>query len=246
MTTVAKKSIDKIMVKINLETNPLFKEEMANLGFKKIKGEFVSRNNDATNLIVWGYATKGEKHVRYYFCSCMVEYPAVLEIAEKLDVMVHPIGTNIGYVMPKNRFTEWEIRESYSEKKLISVMNDIIKSIEKYAMPYFERISTIDGFIKTIEQGKGRGVNYDDKLPPILYRLLGNEEKAQKYIEQTLKKLSAYEEPQSLFEVKETKDYCQVTFQSAGNRNLEIYEDFAQKFNSSKDVFTHRIGGLVF
>lgn len=234
------------MVKINLETNPLFKEKMANLGFKKIKGEFVSRNNDATDLIVWGHATWGEKHVRYYSCSCMVEYPVVLDIAEKLDVIVHPIGTNIGYIMPKNRYAEWEIRESYSEKDLVRRINDIVNSIAKYAMPYFEKISTIDGFIKTMEQGKSRGLNYDEKLPPIIYRLLGNEEKAQEYIEQTLNKLSEYEEPQSLFELKEKKDYCQVSFQSAGNRNLEIYEDFTRKFNISKDVFIKRIGGLVF
>ena len=107
-------------------------------------------------------------------------------------------------------------------------------------MPYFERISTIDGFIITMELAESRGLNYDKKLPPIIYRLLGNEEKAQEYIEHTLNKLSEYEEPQSLFEFKETKDYCQVSFQSAGNRNLEIYEDFVRKFNASKNVFPIR------
>ncbi len=232
------------MVKNNLETNAYFKTEMSLLGFKKKKNEFVKEYKDALHEIVWGHATHGEKHTRYYSCSCMVEYPIVSDIADKLDVIVYPIGTHIGYIMPKNRYVEWEIRESFDEKALMKVMNDIVKSIAKYAVPFMEKISTINDFIEAVEHGLIR--DYDKKMPPIIYRLLGKEEKAQDYIKHTLNKLSEYKEPQSLFEYKETKDYCQITYVSPGNKNLEIYQNFARKFNESKDVFLDRAVDINF
>ena len=106
------------MVNINLETNPYFKDEMKNIGFKKAKNEFVKAYKDALQMIVWGHATHGEKQTRYYSCSCMIEYPVVSEIAEQFYVIVHPIGTHMGIIMQKKGFVEWELKPSFSENKI--------------------------------------------------------------------------------------------------------------------------------
>jgi hypothetical protein len=220
------------MAIINLETNPYFKEEMASLGFKKTKNEFIKSHKEALQEIVWGHATHGEKQTRYYSFTCMVKYPAVLEISKQINVIVHPVGTSLGTIMPIGRFVEWELRNSSSEKEIQKVISSIIKNITEYAMPYMDKLSTMSSFIEYIEKGNTVNFSYDKKMPPIIYRLLGHEDKAQKYIENTLKELTGYQRSNNLVEYKITQEYKQVTTLSSGNRGLNSYKEFVYKFNS--------------
>ena len=203
----------------------------------KKKGVFLCEYFQAVQELSFCHSTKGEKATRYYSGHVSFTYPLLERIANNMDVITNPAGTQIGYLMPKHYYAEWRLSDSDSERIKNSVITDIVKSIKKYVIPYVRQFPTLKSFVEGESNGLLSRVYYDKKWPPIIYRLLGEEEKAQDYIELTLKKLAEYKEPKNPFEYKEKNDGFQVTFHSPGNRNLEIYQDFARKFNESKDVF---------
>ena len=56
------------MAKINLETEPRFKEMLKQLGFKKSRGVFGRNEKESIMELRFGHGTYGQKFVRYYDC----------------------------------------------------------------------------------------------------------------------------------------------------------------------------------
>ena len=88
------------MPKINLETEPRFKEAMKSLGFKKTSRFFVRHVDDVTQTIMFGHSTMGEKHVRYYSLTYGIEFDYIVRSAGEMGVFVYALGGLIDYIMP--------------------------------------------------------------------------------------------------------------------------------------------------
>ena len=72
---------------INLETEPRFKEMMKCLGFKKTSRSFIKSSKDIILEMMFGYATKGEKHVRYYSGSYFDNVSICIIITYRLNLI---------------------------------------------------------------------------------------------------------------------------------------------------------------
>lgn len=104
------------MAKINLDTEPRFKNLMQQHGFKKKKWEFVRCEEEAIFGLSFGHATNGEKHVRYYSCLYSVNYPKIQEVAQSMGEHVYGHYGQIGYIMPEKRFIEWRLADSDTDE----------------------------------------------------------------------------------------------------------------------------------
>ena len=75
-----------------MDTEPRFKALMKELGFKKKGYFFVREFEESLQTLDFGYATNGEKYVRYYCSSYGVNYPKIMEAARKMDLYVYGMG----------------------------------------------------------------------------------------------------------------------------------------------------------
>ncbi len=219
------------MPKINLETEPRFKEAMKSLGFKKTSREFVKPYKDALQCISIGYATNGEHHVRYYSPMCSLCYPLIESVAMEAGIITYPMGCPIGYVMPqKTGLVEWRLEDSATDYDYLHVATDIVNAIRDYAVPFLEAYSTLKDFIKGIEEGTVNREFYDKKAVPIAYYLIGERQKAFDYIAETLEAYKRQAAPMPFHEHIITEEYEKDVYNCNQDGNLRVYQDFADKF----------------
>ena len=224
------------MAKINLDTEPRFKALMKELGFKKNGYFFVRDYKESIQGLGFGHSTHGEKHVRYYDLSYGVDYPLIEEFANKIGEDVFGYGCHAGYLMPQNTYVEWRLAETDSDEYYLNLINQIVSEVRMYVIPHMESISTIRDFIDAVENGILRYGLYDNKYVPIAYLLLGEKDKAMKYIDNHLDKLSHDDTIGSPPEFLVEKDYLQEVYYPQENRDLIIYQEFAEKFKNVLQV----------
>ena len=140
-----------------LQKNPVFKEAMKELGFKKnARDEFYRFSGEAKQWIGFGRCHHGEPGVTYYNGSFMWKYPAVSEIVDSIfkvtnEFVIDPvIGNHIGYAMPQNTFVEWRIARDSSEEYLTQLIDTIIDAIKKYALPIMDKYVCLSTFIDDV------------------------------------------------------------------------------------------------
>lgn len=176
------------MKKINLETDPRFKEMMTNIGFKKSSHSFIRKYKDMTLEMMFGYATNGEKHVRYYSGSYFIRYPQIETFANKLGFTTFPLGGLMGYLMPqKSGLVEWRLAESDTESYYLDMLEEIKNAITGYLLPFAEKNLTIIDFVYGAEMGYFRNGQYDYRAVAIAYYLLGESDNCLSYMNNILK-----------------------------------------------------------
>ena len=163
------------MIHFNLDTDKELKRRLALLGFKK-KGHFFERvYNDTKQSLGFGHSTYGLKDTRFYSLSFYIECIPIIELKKKLDVSVSPIGNNIGYLMPENSYKEWMLRKSDSEEYMSELIESILESIEKYALPYMNSLSTMSELCCEIELRNVVLMRLDNlKWRILLYYIMGD------------------------------------------------------------------------
>lgn len=163
------------MIHFNLDTDKELKRRLALLGFKK-KGHFFERvYNDTKQSLGFGHSTYGLKDTRFYSLSFYIECIPIIELKNKLDVSVSPIGNNIGYLMPENSYKEWMLRKSDSEEYMSELIESILESIEKYALPYMNSLSTLSKLCLEIELHHVNLMRLDNiKWRILLYYIMGD------------------------------------------------------------------------
>ncbi len=228
------------MADIDLERNKQFKEGLLHLGFKK-KGEWFVRDYDGVEQhLGFPYATHGERKTRYYSCSCGFSYPEASSIAEKLSILLFDTGGNAGYVIPqrsfflqkpKYQYLEWRLSISDSEKYVSELVCKILYQIGTYVVPYLDFFRTKEAFINVLENQPQRIVFlYDKQLPPILYFILGKNEKAMNYMKQTLEVYKKQEATRkSGIKITETREYMDICITGGSNYNnyLRFFDVFS-------------------
>ena len=66
------------------------------------------------------------KDTRFYSLTFYIECLPVINIAKEIDVLVSPIGNNIGYLMPESSYKEWRLRKDDSEVYLSALIKSIV------------------------------------------------------------------------------------------------------------------------
>lgn len=233
------------MININLDTNKELKEGLLRLGFKKKCGSFLRDYNESLQKLGMPYATHGEKQTRYYGCSCGFSYPEASSIAEEIGVMLCSTGGNAGYVIPQRNFffqkpkyqylENWKITSVDSDRYVHRLVCKILSQIETYVIPHLNMFSTKEAFIDILENSPQKCTfSYDRKLPPILYYLMGDKEKAERYIKMTLEEYKKKEENRKTgIEIIETKEYWSIIY--TGGSSYKSYLEFAEKFTAYMD-----------
>lgn len=216
------------MARINLETEPRFKELMKQIGFKKAKERFVRNEEEAVLELSFGHGTYGQNFVRYYDCLYYVNYPKIEEVALYLGECVYGHYGQIGYLMPENHFVEWKLADTDTDEYYLHMINEIKDSLCRYVIPFMEKHSTIEAFVSGVESGNIKHA-YNLKAVAIAYVLLGRKNDALRYIDKCIEK----EKNKDIFgkgiEIKETKDYRMVTSYPQENKFLKDFVAFAQK-----------------
>lgn len=159
-------------MEIRLEKNPVFKEAMKELGFKKDRRNVFYRfRGEAKQTVRVTRSHHGEPGISYYAGFFFWEYPVVTELifslfeVEKKFVANGLFGHHLGYAMPENSFVEWRIANDCTEEYLEQTIHTIIDAFKKYAIPIMDRyvhLSTLIDDIKYMDIPKC--VQYDKRI----------------------------------------------------------------------------------
>lgn len=221
------------MAKINLETELRFKGAMKSLGFKKTSRYFEKRVNDVSQKIMFGHATMGEHHVRYYSLTYSIEFNSITYAAKEMGVMVYALGGLIDYIMPPHKgLMEWRLSEDDTDEYYVKMIDDILSKIRQFVLPFMEKYITIEQFLEGVEGGCFAQLSLDKKTVPIAYYLIGEKQKAFDYIVETLARYERDAAPVPFHERFVTDVYEKDVYHFNQNGNLLVYQDFAEKFTN--------------
>ena len=180
---------------------------------------------------VFSLCSSKRKKVRYYYGSFSVNYPKVVETADRIDEYVFGPNGHIGYLMPQGKYVDWRLAEDDSDDYYVNMINEIVYAEKKYVLPYLEELSTIRSFIDSVESGTMR-FSYDRKAVPIAYLVLGEKEKAMRYINSHLEKLAHNDKIGRPPEIIVGEDYVKEVYYPQENLALKAYQELAEKFKN--------------
>lgn len=127
--------------------------------------------------------------VKDYNMMISIEYPKAVWIGKELDVFtVGRIGANIGYLSPLDTYKVWRIEDIDDEKFILTIIDDMLFFIEKYALPFFMKYSILDNIIHEIEVGNKLFTPGSDYNLPIFYLLNNEKAKALSFLKKELKR----------------------------------------------------------
>ena len=109
------------------------------------------------------------------------------------------------------------------------MINDIKEIIGQYVIPYMEKYSTIEAFVKGVESGNISPNFFDNKAVAIAYVLLGRKDDALHYLDQCIEEQKNMDIYGKGVEVVETKEYREEIYYPQENRNLKGLLLFSQK-----------------
>lgn len=216
------------MAKINLETEPRFKELMKSCGFKKTKEIFIRNEEESVFGLSFGHGTYGQKFVRYYDCLYYVNYPKIEDVAKRMGEYVYGHYGQIGYLMPENRYVEWRLADSDTDEYYLLMINEINEAITKYVIPFMEKHSTIETFVSGVESGNIKAT-FNRKAVAIAYVLLGRKDAALHYIDKCIEEEKQLDFFGKGIQITEGKDYKKITIFPQENKNLADLLTFVQK-----------------
>ncbi len=235
------------MANINIESNRFLKEQLGQIGFVKKAEWFVRERGDATQHLGFMHSNHGERQTRYYTCTFGFDYECAKKAAEEMGIILISTGSNsYNFIMErpffsikkKLAFREWKIESSYSDEKCQMIVKQIIEELIAYVLPVMEQYIYIDDFLKAMENGTiDSHLLFDRQLPPILYILHGDNEKAEKYIKQML---VYYDDDNRIgkgVEYIETRQYKETRYSIPEKVELRNYLNFIEKYEIWKKRF---------
>lgn len=89
--------------------------------------------------------------------------------------------TSLGYLMPENTYQTWEIPLDFNNHRTQKVIDDIIKSIQKYALPFLESLVDRLELIDALQNNRIGFQKMNYLKIPILYYLIGLKDKGLEY-----------------------------------------------------------------
>ena len=108
-----------------------------------------------------------------------------LRYGEREKYLSFSIGENIGYLMPINKFYEWDFSD---EKTIDSQVEKWGNAIKKYAFNYYEEMGSFEKIFDIFCNDKHVTSSQKESYIPVFYYLMGEKEKGLKFIEETIEK----------------------------------------------------------
>lgn len=207
---------------------------------RKNKNHFSRETDDCILSIDFIHSVPMPK-VRDYNIMVSVKYPKAVWVAHELDVFtVGNIGANIGYLSPLETYKVWRVADIDEEKHILTIIDEMLIFIEKYALPFFKKYSILDNVIHEIEVGNRLFTHGSDYNLPIFYLLNNEKEKAFSFLKEELKRK----------EVKAQKEFDDYPFphlikddkSSSTYRILNEYKEFVSKFVERYFSKDHGVG----
>ena len=203
---------------------------LKNRGFKqKGKYRFLREYNECIQEFDFGHANYGP--VKSFGFSVCVSYPQIQKLGEELGaISAGSIGTNIGYITPDKAYKTWDIDASMPniDELMNNVACDMFNDIEKYAIPFMERFSSIQELINEIEKGNQLVAIGSDYQLPILYFLNSEKDLALSYLKRELERKEAASH--RYYNDYPFADEMDDKSSSSNDRFLKEYQTFAKKF----------------
>ncbi|MBC8592359.1 hypothetical protein H8744_03700 [Oscillospiraceae bacterium N12] len=218
------------MMDLEKKIKCFLKESLFHHGFKKkYKTCFQRSFVDAIQMLTFGHSTHNEVSVRYLTYTVSLTYPTIDKIATQLHEIMGNIGVNVGYLMPEKSFKEWRLVLDCPDECLHQILNNIMFTVEQYAIPFLDKYSNIEELIVGLENGELRCTDdIKDRYLPILYYLLGNNHNALLLVDEAIKRRSAE------FLIDEYKIIQEIhnanKMQIPQNKALDSYIPFAEEF----------------
>lgn len=108
------------------------------------------------------------------------------QIAELTAQVFHPfmtaaVGSNVGYLMPARRYTEWQFGDGDNHRYKVG---DMIATIQTFSQPFFQQNATLSSLYETLLMSK-RGAVPDplDYRIAVASKLLGKQNESIAFVE---------------------------------------------------------------
>ncbi len=195
---------------------------------RKNKNHFTCEVDDCILSIDFIHSVPIPK-VRDYNIMVSITYPKAVWVAHELDVFtVGTIGANIGYLSPLNTYKVWRIADTDEEKHILTIIDEMLINIEKYALPFFKKYSILDNTIHEIENGNRLFTLGSDYNLPIFYLLNNDKDKASSFLKEELKRKEL--KAQKAFDDYPFPHQTIDDISSPTYRVLNEYKEFMSKF----------------
>jgi len=162
------------------------------IAFRKKQYYFIkSINDNVLATIHFGMAVHMAKGHIFVNVTVGVSHKDVEELFAKLTERSNPliqatIGSQIGYLMPEDSFKEWDFVENADNAH---VLEDLLKHIQIYGLPYFEKMKDFDNLLEAMEKRVTGVLNpARDRYLPILYYLKGDKQRGLKAIDEAMER----------------------------------------------------------
>jgi hypothetical protein len=206
-------------------------ENLMEQGFKrKNKNEFIRKQNQANNILLFAHGTYHERFVRYYTISVFNSFPEVDRIVHSMGTYIGAFGLPIGVLCNNGHFKDWRIADNDAEPYIENVVNEMTYAITDYAIPFLDKYSTYIDVIQGFENKEIHKSIDEKKILPILYLIVGEKEKALDYIDHKLdyvKQKNPYAE--EIKKLQNSSNRCD-NFTFPINKSIIDYTDFANRF----------------
>ena len=168
--------------------NQVLKELCQDLGYKKKGYLFYKQLTSEVSSTVGFNISSGQTIThRSVAPQIGVRYETVekllAEIADEdwCKVFSSTISSHIGYLMPENKWIEWDFDKSC--ENVIPFVENLSAAIQKYAVTYYEEFASLDKIISFSEGLKFGSANYDLFIRlPIMHYLTGDKSKGMEFI----------------------------------------------------------------
>ena len=165
------------------------------IGFKKNKMVYTREINKEVFAIIAPTTrfSRNQKTKTDYYCLGLdigVSYLSVDKLYQILtgsDTLYYEsvVHKQIGYLMPFKQYKEWVF---YEEGDECAVFDDMFKSIQEYAFPYYQQMSDLNNVFEIMVLGTGVTHFSRDRFLPILYYLRGDKQSGLKIIDEAIER----------------------------------------------------------
>jgi len=217
------------------EINENIKLICKQIDFQKKRYYYIKKIDDnVLATLHFGYVRFAKKDHIYVDVTVGVSYKDIESLYIRLlevekNIFRSTIGTQIGYLMPENRYKEWDFVENSDNTHQYE---DILKNIKEYGFPYQKRMSDFNNLLQAFEKREPGILNIArDKYLPIMYYLKGEKQKGVEFIKKAIER---QQQPVSEEEKKLLKELAgpggQVIIGSGIGKVDPAYLKFAENY----------------
>lgn len=232
--------------------NERLNTELGALGFKRKNMHiFLKNNGQAVQELRFDSKSGVVKHSIEYTIYVRVFFPFISDISNQIEMhLSSTVGQqNIGTLYPKKRQASWIVSPNEKGDEIVintdfyskysitppfvgsldDVIDDMVSSIKKYAIPFLDKYSVMSNVISRYEGGDKQIA--DEELVSLLYLKEHGKSASLEFLGKTLKHLRETEPKEETMTVsREKTENAEIIHIEVRGGRLKQFEEFAIKF----------------